>query len=470
MVTSLSSYTLSTVACGDVFTVAVSNSKCYTFGSNQCGQLGYNRSHDDHKPAMVTSLSSYTLSTVACGDVFTVAVSNRKCYTFGSNQRGQLGYNRSHDDHKPAMVTSLSSYTLSTVACGDVFTVAVSNSKCYTFGSNQCGQLGYNRSHDDHKPAMVTSLSSYTLSTVACGDVFTVAVSNSKCYTFGSNQCGQLGYNRSHDDRKPAMVTSLSSYTLSTVACGDVFTVAISNSNCYTFGSNQCGQLGYNRSQDDHKPAMVSSLTSYTLSTVACGDVFTVAVSNNKCYTFGSNQCGQLGYNRSHDDHKPAMVTSLSSYTLSTVACGDVFTVAVSNSKCYTFGSNQCGQLGYNRSHDDHKPAMVTSLSSYTLSTVACGDVFTVAVSNSKCYTFGSNQCGQLGYNRSHDDHKPAMVTSLTSYTLSTVANRSHELLVAMSSLWLFLTVSVTHLDPINVGSLVITGHMMITSQLWSLV
>ena len=90
---------------------------------------------------------------------------------------------------------------------------------------------------------------------------------------------------------------------------------------------------------------------------------------------------------------------------------------------------------------------MITSqlwslVSAHTLSTVACGDVFTVAVSSVTLDPW-------------------SLVSAPTHYPL---------LLVAMSSLWLFLTVSVTHLDPINVGSLAISSHRMIASQLWSLV
>ena len=49
-----------------------------------------------------------------------------------------------------------------------------------------------------------------------------------KCYTFGSNQFGQLGYEKEPQDRRPALVKALNSCKLSAVACGDTFTMAVS--------------------------------------------------------------------------------------------------------------------------------------------------------------------------------------------------------------------------------------------------
>jgi NIMA (never in mitosis gene a)-related kinase len=52
--------------------------KCYTFGSNQFGQLGYDKDPQDRRPALVKTLSPYKLINVACGDTFSVAVSQGK--------------------------------------------------------------------------------------------------------------------------------------------------------------------------------------------------------------------------------------------------------------------------------------------------------------------------------------------------------------------------------------------------------
>lgn len=60
---------------------------------------------------------------------------------------------------------------------------------------------------------LLFSLSSFT----ASGD----------CYTFGSNQHGQLGTNARRASRAPCQVQGLQGIKIAIVACGDAFTVAI---------------------------------------------------------------------------------------------------------------------------------------------------------------------------------------------------------------------------------------------------
>ena len=50
--------------------------ECYTFGSNQFGQLGVNKSVSarDTGPRTVDVLKEHAVSMVGCGDTFTVAV------------------------------------------------------------------------------------------------------------------------------------------------------------------------------------------------------------------------------------------------------------------------------------------------------------------------------------------------------------------------------------------------------------
>lgn len=50
-----------------------------------------------------------------------------------------------------------------------------------------------------------------------------------KCYTFGSNQFRQLGFDKEPQDRRPGLLRALTSYSITTVACGDTFTVAVTD-------------------------------------------------------------------------------------------------------------------------------------------------------------------------------------------------------------------------------------------------
>lgn len=63
------------------FSVIAVEGKCYTMGSNQFGQLGYDKEQSDRRPGHVKVLSSSKISAVACGDTFTVAISDGKSFS-----------------------------------------------------------------------------------------------------------------------------------------------------------------------------------------------------------------------------------------------------------------------------------------------------------------------------------------------------------------------------------------------------
>lgn len=53
------------------------------------------------------------------------------------------------------------------------------------------------------------------------------SIASGDCYTFGSNQHGQLGTSARRVSRAPCQVQGLQGIRIAMVACGDAFTVAI---------------------------------------------------------------------------------------------------------------------------------------------------------------------------------------------------------------------------------------------------
>lgn len=59
--------------------------QCYTFGSNQFGQLGYESDPNERgQPHCVMALQSYCVSAVGCGDTYSVAVTEGKEFALKS--------------------------------------------------------------------------------------------------------------------------------------------------------------------------------------------------------------------------------------------------------------------------------------------------------------------------------------------------------------------------------------------------
>ncbi|ELU11772.1 hypothetical protein CAPTEDRAFT_214238 [Capitella teleta] len=101
----LASQAIAMVAMGTSHAAAImSNGECYTFGSNQFGQLGIPANGDNNMPTRVLSLSKIAVSMVSCGDTFTVAImKDGKIYSWGKAARGRLG-RLDCEDSQPAPV------------------------------------------------------------------------------------------------------------------------------------------------------------------------------------------------------------------------------------------------------------------------------------------------------------------------------------------------------------------------------
>lgn len=60
-----------------------------------------------------------------------------------------------------------------------------------------------------------------------CLSCLSIVTASGACYTFGSNQHGQLGTSSRRVSRAPCRVQGLEGIKMVMVACGDAFTVAI---------------------------------------------------------------------------------------------------------------------------------------------------------------------------------------------------------------------------------------------------
>lgn len=103
---------------GTAHSVAVTEkSQCFTFGSNQHGQLGCSSRRTSRVPYPVPGLQGITMA--ACGDAFTLAIgSEGEVYTWGKGARGRLG--RKEEDSgipKAVQLDESHPFTVTSVAC-----------------------------------------------------------------------------------------------------------------------------------------------------------------------------------------------------------------------------------------------------------------------------------------------------------------------------------------------------------------
>ncbi|XP_025764891.1 probable E3 ubiquitin-protein ligase HERC4 isoform X4 [Oreochromis niloticus] len=200
-------------------------------------------------------------------------------------------------------------------------------------------------------PSTPEALGSKQVSQVTCGSQHTVVLTkDGQLYTWGQDSRGQLGLGTNKQYvNSPQHVRSLSAIPVVQVAAGGEQSFALSVSGgVFSWGRNDCGQLGLGDTQDRHTPTLVHYLNMKKTVSISCGKDHTAALTKDGAvFTFGSGQYGQLGHNSLQNEQRPRLVAELWGAKVTKVACGSYHTLVLTESKkVYSFGCNEQGQLG----------------------------------------------------------------------------------------------------------------------------
>ncbi|NXG09055.1 HERC5 ligase, partial [Sakesphorus luctuosus] len=181
----------------------------------------------------------------------------------------------------------------------------------FAWGQNVHGQLGVGRQTTFIPEAqLVERLKGIPLAQIAAGGAHSTTVSLSGfVYSWGKNDCGQLGLGDTEDRDCPSYVGALEHWKTVFISCGADHTAVLSKEGLVcTFGAGGAGQLGHNSTRNELVPRVVAELWGARVSQVACGRQHTLVYvpSLDKFYFFGS---GDEGW--PEDERKPNQLIPL---------------------------------------------------------------------------------------------------------------------------------------------------------------
>ena len=294
--------------------------------------------------------------------------------------------------------------------------------------------------------------------------------SDVKVLCWGNNQYGQLGMSGKGLEQKPVAADSLIKKPMkvpyrkvgipptpqvyapparcpptivvdlqpvSQLACGEYHTIAVCrDGSLWTWGRNNCGQLGHGNCSENYKiPTQVQGMaTKISLLASAGGQHSLILTESNKVYAFGNNNFGQLGLGiKDKVVSRPDIISSLRTSGVCAIACGYSHSVALlKNEQLYSWGRNDCGQLGLGHYIHSPTPEHVTALSSYTVQQIECGYDHCIAFVNeirpsdlakavpgesimgrNRVFTWGRGEEGQLGHQDNLSRCVPKFVETL---------------------------------------------------------
>ncbi|XP_056881939.1 retinitis pigmentosa GTPase regulator b isoform X2 [Takifugu flavidus] len=318
------------IACGDEHTALITkNGRLFMFGSNNWGQLGLGSKRTVNKPTCVKALKTEKVLLVACGRNHTlICTAQGKVFSSGGNSEGQLGLGDCEERTTFQRIHAFDSLgPVKMLAAGSNTSAALTESgKLFMWGDNTEGQIGLAK--ESHAPSPQEVDVGGPISWVSCGYYHSAFVTaDGALYTFGERDSGKLGLTTEQlpRHRVPQMVKSIKE-PVTQVACGGGHTVALTEERLFTFGLGQFGQLGHGTFIFESRlPRPVEHFKKGRVCQVACGENHTAVITDGGLlYTFGDGRHGKLGLGEENftNQFKPTVCSRFLKYGVQAATCG----------------------------------------------------------------------------------------------------------------------------------------------------
>ncbi|XP_022248106.1 serine/threonine-protein kinase Nek8-like isoform X2 [Limulus polyphemus] len=227
------------IVCGNLFTLLLTDRGILlSFGSGSNGCLGHGDYNDVSQPKIVEELLGVDVKAVACGSSHVVVLTREHTvYTWGRGQNGRLGLGKSDSFVLPQKVPLLAACEPEQIYCGHDCTFLLTSTKeIYACGSNRHNKLAVDTPSHPHKeeaymfvPVKTEPFPDVQVKSVGAGASHTAFLSEQgEVFTVGSNQDGRLGTETTETiPNRVIKVEGFGTSKVSQIACGDSFTVAL---------------------------------------------------------------------------------------------------------------------------------------------------------------------------------------------------------------------------------------------------
>ncbi|KAM9020913.1 X-linked retinitis pigmentosa GTPase regulator [Ara ararauna] len=318
------------ISCGDEHTAIVTgNGKLYMFGSNNWGQLGLGSKNTVSKPTCVKALKPEKTKLAVCGRNHTLVYTEKgNVYAAGGNSEGQLGLGDTEERTTFHLIRFFTNqHKIKQLAAGSYTSAAVTeDGQLFVWGDNSEGQIGLADEACVSIPCQVDV--GKPVSSVSCGYYHSALITgDGELYTFGEPENGKLGLmpEQLKNNRVPQPVMGIAE-KVNKVACGGEHTVVLTETNVYTFGLGQHGQLGHGTFIfETSVPKSVKHLRRYKICNITCGENHTAVIAENGLmFTFGDGRHGKLGLGEENftNQFDPTLCYNFLRFTVLLVACG----------------------------------------------------------------------------------------------------------------------------------------------------
>nr|XP_002126864.1 protein RCC2 homolog [Ciona intestinalis] len=350
-----------TGCCSNHNLIITNEGNVYSWGRNECGQLGHGNRVRYDSPKPIDSLQSYKVVNGATGKNHTLCLTeNGDVFAFGDNAQGQLGLgNLSTNVPSPTHI-AYKGNPIVDVSCGGEFSVILDcEGYVYSFGCPEYGQLGNNTdgkyfasgnkmAFDNVKNAFriplwveklkggqVLPLNDVKITSISCGNNHVVALDSKKrVFTWGFGGYGRLGHSEQKDEHTPRLLTVFERAGRGAVQvyAGYSFSIALNEMGSTMFWGLQ-GSISSRETTMYPKP--LPDLQGWEIRSIGCGYRHTVVAADESVIVWGTGTSnGELGLGESRKSSaNPDLMKSASNLFIQRVSCGQTHTLMIARNK-----------------------------------------------------------------------------------------------------------------------------------------
>ncbi|MDP2438630.1 MAG: hypothetical protein Q8P67_23045, partial [archaeon] len=296
--------------------------------------------------APIPGLMDTKIRLVAGSDTHVICVANdERSFVWGQNDYGQLGLGDTTDHSTPqlnpvigAIMKRVDSYaSIREIACGNSFSVMLSTSgHVFTWGRGEHGRLGLGEDDNHNKaiPFLVQGpLQQQLVVRIACGSLHTLCLTDTgQVFSFGSNASGQLGVSSNEAlscAMAPTAIPFFEGRFVKAISAGFGHSAALVDSELYTWGWGETGQLGHGTFESVPLPKLVEFSCPVRPVLLSCGGSHTAMLSyDGVVFVWGSNRFGQLGIEGTDCPHPRPISGLLLPFHIEHISCGFWQTIA----------------------------------------------------------------------------------------------------------------------------------------------
>lgn len=338
--------------------------KVYTYGGNSYGTLGDGTSTARKEFKIVETLNGVKIEKIFAGEHSVYAIdSEGKVWSWGNNDKGQLGLGDREERNVPVQIAGLNNVVNLAVGYASVYALT-KDGEVYSWGSNTNGQLGIDNTTTMTSPVKIEAFAGkvitaiyvdgYNLNDKSVWHTAYAIDKDGKLYGWGANGYGNLS--NTPNNKVPNIIEGLKDKFVVSVAQNSDGSVWVldENGNVYSWGRDSFGELGHGTIQNLSEPKLIEYFTNngIVIRKVFAGlgtkSIFAIDT-EGKLYAWGSNGFGQLGINGGNIEVQtsPILVEVLSGNKIINVESNNQVVFAVSNTgKVFITGINLNDEFG----------------------------------------------------------------------------------------------------------------------------